>query len=725
MILTGVVDAIIFRNPETGYTVLEIETKQGTQTVVGILPPIGEGEQIEVEGDYTNHSVYGRQFAAETFRSSLPADETSIFRYLSSGIIKGVRAVTAKNFINAFGPDTLDVLENDPEKTATVKGMSLDRAIQISEQMKSLTGVKSILMGLAGFGITPSDAFGIYRQFGVHAYELVRLNPYRLCDISGFGFEKADKIAKKMQYPENDVNRIRAGVLYVLKHNLYNNGHTFQPREKLIAAAQSLLDVSPDEIDIVIDRLEEEKEIVTEHSIGNTNGVYWFPSYNAEKIISERVSLVSRFEKEYPGNFENDICKAETALGIQFAENQKTAVKNSLCYRIMVLTGGPGTGKTTTLNGIIYNFEQKGISFALAAPTGRAAKRMTELTGKEAKTIHRLLEYGEKGTFAKNRENTLQYDAVIIDESSMVDLFLFSALIQAMNISATLILVGDANQLPPVGPGCVFKDIIASGAVSVVELNEIFRQSRESMIVTNAHAIINGNMPECRDKKHDFFFIPSSTPEDLAMTVSDLYTSRLPRAYGFDPMTDIQIICPTKKTLCGTVSLNAMLKELANPQEGRKNEMSFHGTVFREGDKVMQTRNNYEIVYESDYGIEDQGVFNGDIGKIEKITGDGESMIVRFDDKTVTYYAQDLEDIDLAYAITVHKSQGSEWDAVILPLMDGYDALFTRNLLYTAVTRAKKILVIVGSYERLKKMVENQTSDKRYCGLKYMILKML
>lgn len=725
MILTGVVDTVIFRNTETGYTVLEVETKQGTQTVVGILPPIGEGEQIEVEGDYTNHSVYGRQFAAETFKSSLPADETSIFRYLSSGIIKGVRAVTAKNFINAFGPDTLDVLENDPEKTATVKGMSLDRAIKISEQMKSLTGVKSILMGLAGFGITPSDAFGIYRQFGVHAYELIRLNPYRLCDISGFGFEKADKIAKKMQYPENDLNRLRAGVLYVLKHNLYNNGHTFQPREKLIATSQSLLDVSQDEIDIVIDRLEEEKEVVIELQIGNTNGVYWFPAHNAEKTISERVSLVSKFEKEYPGNFENDIRKAETALGIQFAENQKTAVKNSLCYRIMVLTGGPGTGKTTTLNGIIYNFEQKGISFALAAPTGRAAKRMTELTGKEAKTIHRLLEYGEKGTFAKNRENTLQYDAVIIDESSMVDLFLFSALIQAMNISSTLILVGDANQLPPVGPGCVFKDIIASGAVSVVELNEIFRQSRESMIVTNAHAIISGNMPECRDKKHDFFFIPSPSPEELAMTVSDLYTSRLPRAYGFDPMTDIQIICPTKKTLCGTVSLNAMLKEIANSQDGHKNEMSFHGTVFREGDKVMQTRNNYEIVYESDYGTEDQGVFNGDIGKIERITPDGESMTVRFDDKTVTYYTQDLEDIDLAYAITVHKSQGSEWDAVILPIMDGYDALFTRNLLYTAVTRAKKILVIVGSYERLKKMVENQTSDKRYCGLKYMILKML
>ncbi len=725
MILVGVVDSIIFRNQETGYTVLEVETKQGNETVVGTLPVIGEGEQIEVEGDYTNHSTYGRQFLAESFKSSLPADETSVFRYLSSGIIKGVRAVTAKNFINAFGPDTLDVLENDPERAASVKGMSLDRALKISEQMKSLTGVKSILMGLAGFGVTPSEAFGIYRYFGVHAYEIVCLNPYKLCDISGFGFEKADKIAQKMNCPANGFNRIRAGVLYVLKHNLNNNGHTFQPREKLIAAAQSLLDVSQDEIDIVIDRLEEEKDVATVEKIGNTNGVYWYPAFRAEEIISERIALASKFENEYPGDFRKDIQNAENALGITFAENQKDAVKNSLCYKIMVLTGGPGTGKTTTLNGIIYNFEQKGISFALAAPTGRAAKRMTELTGKEAKTIHRLLEYGEKGTFAKNRENTLQYDAVIIDESSMVDLFLFLALLQAMTVSARLILVGDANQLPPVGPGCVFKDIISSGAVSVVELNEIFRQSRESMIVTNAHEIINGRMPECRDKKHDFFFLPSSTPEDLAMTVSDLYTKRLPRAYGFDPMTDIQIICPTKKTLCGTVSLNSMLKELANPQQGDKTELTFHGTVFREGDKVMQTKNNYEIVYESDFGAEDRGVFNGDIGRIEQASPNGDSMTVRFDDKKVTYYSQDLEDVELAYAITVHKSQGSEWDAVILPIMDGYDGLFTRNLLYTAVTRAKKLLVIVGSYERLKKMVENQTSDKRYCGLKYMILKML
>ncbi len=725
MLLVGIVDSIIFKNSETGYTVLEIETKDGPQTVVGTMPLVGEGEQIEVEGEYTNHATYGRQFVVETFSSKLPADETSIFRYLSSGIVKGIRAVTAKNLINMFGPDTLDILENEPEKVAQVKGINLDRAMKISEQMKSLTGVKSILMGLAGFGITPTMAFKIYKQWGAKAYDLVRLNPYRLCEINGFGFERADRIARKMQYDVNSPYRIRAGIIYVLNHNLYSNGHTFQPREKLIAITQGLLETNTDDIDIMIDTLIEEKVLFYVPRIGNTNGVYLYSAYTAETFISEHIVLASKIEKEYPGDFEKDIKKAEDALEIEFAQNQKAAVKNSLCHQIMVLTGGPGTGKTTTLNGIIYNLEQKGLTFALAAPTGRAAKRMTELTGKEAKTIHRLLEYGGSGEnqlFGKNRENPLQYDVIIIDESSMVDLFLFSALLHATSINTRIILVGDANQLPPVGPGCVFKDIIASGIVEVVELNEIFRQSRESLIVTNAHDIINGQMPECRDTKHDFFFLPVSSPEELSMKVAELYTSRLPKAYGYDPMTDIQIICPTKKTLSGTVSLNSMIKEIANPSRMTRNEMTFRDTVFREGDKVMQTRNNYEISYESDLGSIDQGVFNGDIGRIEQISADGEMVVVRYDDKKVTYMTEELEDLDLAYAITVHKSQGSEWDAVILPILEGYDALFTRNLLYTAVTRAKRLLVIVGSYDRLKRMVENKFSDKRYCGLKYMMM---
>ena len=725
MILVGVVDNIIFRNTENGYTVLEIGTKEGTVTVVGTLPFIGEGEQIEVEGDYTNHSVYGRQFTVESFTSRLPADETSVFRYLSSGIVKGIRASTAKHLINHFGPDTLDILENEPEKVAQVKGMSLKRAMSISEQMKSLSGVKTILMGFAGFGITPIEAFKIYKEFGAKSYEIVCFNPYKLCEAVGFGFEKVDNIARKMNYDIGSPYRIKAGIIYVLKHNLYNNGHTFQPREKLIAATQNLLGIGHDEIDIMIDRLEEERDVVVVPKIGNTDGVYYYPAYNAESVISSHVSIASKMVETYPGDFEKDIKKAENSLEIEFANNQKQAVRNSLCHQIMVLTGGPGTGKTTTLNGIIYNFEDKGISFALAAPTGRAAKRMTELTGKEAKTIHRLLEYGENGTFGKNRENPLNYDALIIDESSMVDLFLFSALIQAISIKTKLILVGDANQLPPVGPGCVFKDIIASGCVEVVELTEIFRQSRESLIVTNAHEIINGRMPECRDVKHDFFFIPASSAEEVSMKVADLYTTRLPRAYGFDTMTDIQVICPTKRTLCGTASLNSMLQGIANPRGNGKSEMAFRDTVFREGDKVMQTRNNYDMVFESDSGTEELGVFNGDIGRIEEVFAEGEGLSVRFDDKKVTYYPQDLEDIELAYAVTVHKSQGSEWDAVILPVFEGYDALFTRNLLYTAVTRAKKILVIVGSYDRIRKMVENKYSDRRYCGLKYMMLSSL
>lgn len=730
MLLVGVVDSIIYKNSENGYTVLSLETKDGMQTIVGTMPLIGEGEQIEVEGDYINHSTYGRQFSVESFSSRLPADETSIYRYLSSGIIKGIRASTAKNLLNAFGPETLDVLENDPERVSHIKGISLDRATKISEQMKSLTGVKSILMNFAGFGITPTVAFKIYKQWGAISYDLVRLNPYRLCEIQGFGFERADKIARKMKYDENSPNRIRAGILYVLNHNLYSNGHTFQPREKLIAAAKNLLETSSDLIDETIDSLISENVLNAVAKIGNTNGIYLHSAYVAETFISDYVVTASKLQREYPGNFENDIKNAENALEISFAQNQKIAVKNSLCHQIMILTGGPGTGKTTTLNGIIYNFEQKGMTFALAAPTGRAAKRMTELTGKEAKTIHRLLEYGNKGDkemFGKNRENPLTFDAIIIDESSMIDLFLFSALLHATPVTTRIILVGDANQLPPVGPGCVFRDIIASGAVDVVELNEIFRQSRESLIVTNAHDIINGRMPECRDTKHDFFFLPASSSEELAMKVAELYTSRLPKAYGYDPMSDIQIICPTKKTLSGTVSLNAMIKQIANPAKPGKNEMSFRNIVFREGDKVMQTKNNYDITYESDLGTVDQGVFNGDIGRIEQVLYDGEGVVVRFDDKKVTYVNDELEDLDLAYAITVHKSQGSEWNAVILPILEGYDALFTRNLLYTAVTRAKKLIVIVGSYERIRMMVENQNSenrfsDKRYCGLKYMIL---
>jgi len=724
MILSGIIDEIIYNNPENGYTVVNLDTKQGEITAVGIMPLISEGEQIEVEGEYTNHSTYGRQFAVTSFTSSLPADETSILRYLSSGVVKGVRASTAKLLLNTFGPNTLEILENEPEKVSQVKGISLDRAMKISESMKQTSGIKSILMSFQQFGITPTVAFKIYKRWGARSYDIVKMNPYRLCEIQGIGFEKADAVARKMNYDTNSPYRIRAGIIYVLNYNLNGNGHTFQPREKLVAAATGLLNVNSSAVEDGIDILLEEKALVYVEKIGNTNGIYLQGVYEAEKKAAERIVLASKMTHEYPGDFDSDIRAAEMSLELSFAANQKDAVKNCLCHQIMVLTGGPGTGKTTTLNGIIYNLEKKGLTFVIAAPTGRAAKRVTELTGKEAKTIHRLLEYGVQGenlTFNRNRENPLTADAVIIDESSMIDLQLFAALLDAIPIKTRLILVGDSNQLPPVGPGCVFKDIIASGLVKTVELNEIFRQSRESLIITNAHEIINGRMPVCHDTKHDFFFLKASTPEELSMRVAELYLTRLPNAYGFDPLADIQIICPTRKTLSGTISLNEVIRAAANPESPHRHEYKYHEYVFREGDKVMQKRNNYDISAERDGGTEEQGVFNGDIGRIERIDPEEGSVTVRFDDKRVTYTPDELDDLEPAYAITVHKSQGSEWNAVILPLLEGYDRLFTRNLLYTAVTRAKKLLVIVGSESKIQSMVVNVNADKRYCGLKYMI----
>lgn len=725
MVLSGIVEKIIFKNAENGYSVVELDTKDGMLTVVGTLPRLAEGEEIEVEGDYTNHATFGKQFSVTSFTSSLPVTETAMLRYLSSGIIKGVRETTAKNIIKRFGPESLEIIENNPEKLTEIKGISPARAQTISQSMKENLGIKTILLYFQQFGMTPSIAFKIYKKWGLGAYEAVRANPYRLCEIQGIGFERADNIARKMEYDVSSPNRAEAGILYILNHNLNNNGHTFQPKAKLIEVAKLLLGTDENVITTALEKMLSEKKLVYREKIGNTDGIYLRWVFDCEQYISGRIVLSSKFSREYDGDFEKDIEAVEKSIGIVFAEKQREAVRESLCHQIMVLTGGPGTGKTTTLNGIIRNLEAKGVTFALAAPTGRAAKRMTELTGKEAKTIHRLLEYGMRGggepIFARNRENPLQQQVLIIDEASMIDLQLFESLLNALPLSSRLIMVGDVNQLPPVGPGTVFKDIISSRLITVVELNEIFRQSEKSLIITNAHKIINGVFPVCTDTKNDFFFMRADTPEELIQKIVSLYTDRLPNAYDFDPLTDIQVICPTKKTSSGTVSLNAELKEAANPQSFNKNELKYRDITFRTGDKVMQIKNDYDMDVEKDNGEFETGVFNGDIGLIEKINEDDATIKVRYDDRTVTYAPENLDELELAYAITVHKSQGSEFRAVILPLLEGADILFTRNLLYTAVTRAKQLLIIVGSPYRLKQMVDNVSSDKRYCGLKQMM----
>ncbi|MDF2685437.1 MAG: helicase, RecD/TraA family, partial [Clostridia bacterium] len=498
----------------------------------------------------------------------------------------------------------------------------------------------------------------------------------------------------------------------------------FLPRQKLIEAVAALIEVETEWVSDNLENMIENQTLVFIDKIDNTNGVYLRWVYDCERNITNRVILSSKFMQSYQGNYDSDIKKVETNLNIVFAENQKKAIMEACCHQMMILTGGPGTGKTTTLNGIIKIYENKGITFTIAAPTGRAAKRVTELTGKDAKTIHRLLEYGNQNgenTFMRNRENPLKYDAVIIDESSMIDIWLFNHLLDAIPANTKIIMVGDANQLQPVGPGSVFKDIIASGIIATVELKEIFRQAKKSLIITNAHRIINGEVPEMKDTKNDFFFIPAATPEDVIKKVTELYCTRLPNAYNLNPLTDIQVLSPTRKTTTGTVSLNIALKNAVNPPDDHKKELKFHENTFREGDKIMQVRNNYDITVEKANGELETGVFNGDIGIIDEILEKEEGLIVRYDDKKVVYTTEMLEDIELAYAITVHKSQGSEFNAVILPLLDGANMLYTRNLLYTAVTRAKKILIILGSPQKVLSMVKNNITDKRYSGLKFQI----
>ena len=724
MTISGVVDKIIYRNADNGYTVLSLETPEGELSTVGILPLVAEGEQIEIEGDYVNNAKYGRQFVVTTFTSRLPIEETAILRYLSSGIVKGIRAKTARLLVETFGPSTLEVIENEPEKLSQIRGISPERAENISRSMKENIGVKTVLLYFQQVSITPTVAFKIYKQFGLAAYDILRANPYRLCEIQGIGFEKADQMAESMGFDRTSPFRLRAGIQYILTQNLYNNGHTFIPRDKLAATAQPFLDAEETDIYTVLDALCADGTLEYVPKIGNADGIYLKWVYECERNVANRVLLASRFYDDYTGDFARDIETIEQELELTLAEKQKLAVRESACHQMMILTGGPGTGKTTTLRAIIRLLETKGESVALAAPTGRAAKRAGELTGKEAKTIHRLLEYTPQGTeytFLRNHANPLPYDAVIIDESSMVDLWLFDHLLDALPVNSRLILVGDVNQLPPVGPGSVLKDIIGSNLIPCVALTEIFRQAKESLIVTNAHRILNGELPVLTDVKRDFFYLRTNTPEETVEKTVELAAVRLPAAYGFSPETDIQVLCPSRKGPTGTAALNLALKERINPSVRGKKEFPFRDMIFREGDKVMQTKNNYDLVTEHDSGELDTGVYNGDLGIIERVSAQQESVTVRFDDRIVVYPSENLEELEPAYAVTVHKSQGSEFNAVILPLLEGPDLLYTRNLLYTAVTRAKRLLILVGSTLKISQMLRSQAADKRYSGLKFML----
>ncbi len=718
--ISGIIEKITFRNEANAYTVAILKNKTEDVTVVGILPFINEGDSVELQGEYTVHATYGEQFKVSSFTQKTPENSAAVLRYLASGAIKGVGPTTATRLVERFGENTLNIIQNHPEDMAALKGISLQKAIQIHDEYQKQYGVRDIMLMLSKYSIPPDRCVGIYRKFGTNAIEMIKANPYSLCEEGiDFSFDLAEEIAADYEFDMNSELRVTAGIEYVLRKNLYN-GHTCLPRDKFVSVACSLLGASASVVEICCDRLIQCFRLCSE-MVDNREFLSLPDYHNAEEHIAARLCSVKRFINKSTTVDELEIKHVEGMLGIQFEELQRRAIFEAFESGILILTGGPGTGKTTTLNAIIKLFENRNLKLELAAPTGRAAKRMTELTGKEAKTIHRMLEveWGEndKPIFNRNESNPLECDVIIVDEASMIDTLLFDSLLKALRLSCRIILVGDSDQLPSISAGNVLSDILSSDIFPSIRLRKVFRQASQSMIINNAHAIINGEKAEFNTPDTDCFFIKRADKYTTLETIVGLITERLPSAYGVNPLTDIQVLCPSRKMDTGTLNLNNVLQANLNPQSRDKHQMAYKGIYFREGDKVMQIKNNYDIMFKKDNGEYGSGIFNGDVGYIAEIDIRGGILKVRFDDKTVTYFSEDLSQLELAYAVTVHKSQGSEYDYVIIPLCEVPSRLVYRNLLYTAVTRAKKMLILVGDEAIWDAMVENDKKTLRYTTL--------
>ncbi len=710
-----------YRNDDNGFGVIILDCEGDPLTVVGELGNVEEGEDLELTGCYMTHPKFGRQFRAELCVRTLPVEVSAIQRYLAGGVVKGIGPVLAKKIVDKFKGDTFEILELYPERLCEIEGVTPQKAAGFGEEFRKVVGFRTLLGYFTDAKIPALYGIRAWKKYGENALNFIDKNPYILCSLGiELPFPKAEEIAaEKGLSPDSDF-RLAAGLKYILEENA-QAGHTCLPQDKLLETAAKLLRVGVESIrDALMRETEEENLFIYLKS--NRPFVMLRDYFMAESYIAGRLAIMNSLSYDTGINYDEVIDIAEEENGLKYAELQREAINTALSKGFMVLTGGPGTGKTTTLNAIISLFEQQGVKPLICAPTGRAAKRASDLTGREAKTIHRLL--GVKAgldhmAFEHNEENLLECDAVIVDEMSMVDSLLFEALLRALPIDCKLIMVGDSDQLPSVGAGNVLHDIIGSGTVPVIALTEIFRQAEESAIVTNAHKIVKGEMPVL-DNSRDFFFLQSLDFAAAAQLTVDLLKTRLPRAYGLSPINDIQVLTPTRKGPLGTVELNKLLQSAINPPERGKSEIKTFLYTFRTGDKVMQTKNNYEIEWKK--GDEKgAGIFNGDIGVITRLNKILGEIVIDFDGRIATYSPEMLDNLELAYAATVHKSQGSEFDAVVLPILGGYDKLYFRNLLYTAVTRAKKLIVLVGSVKRLEFMVNNNRRMNRYTCLKQML----
>ena len=734
--IKGYIDHIIYRNTENGYTVFVIIAQEDEITCVGFLKSIDQGETIEAEGEYIEHAVYGAQFKIASYQMVAPEDMISIERYLGSGAIKGIGAAIASRIVKKFKEDTFRIIEEEPERLAEIKGISEKKAREIAQQMEEKKDMREAMIFLQKYGISNTLAIKIYNRYGMSLYGVMKENPYRLAeDISGVGFRIADEIANKIGIHTDSDYRISSGILYVLLLAM-NEGHLYLPENILLKKAQELLGVDEEMIRPHLSNLMMDKKLMIKKT-ESENQIYASSNYYAELSCAKMIHDLN-FGQDVPQELlpsEKEkilgkIARIEKETGLFLDELQRHAVLESVNHGIFILSGGPGTGKTTTINMILRLYEAEGMDIMLAAPTGRAAKRMTEATGYEARTIHRLLELngamtedaGRKASFEKNESNPLEVDVLIIDEMSMVDTFLFQSLLRAIMPGTRLIMVGDVNQLPSVGPGQVLKDLIMSECIPVVILKKIFRQAGESDIIVNAHRINEGLEIACDNKSKDFFFLERSDPNVIYKHMIQLISEKLPPYVNAKPY-DIQVLTPMRKGTLGVETLNKILQQYLNPPSTAKKEYQSHDILFREGDKVMQIKNNYQLEWEivSKYGIPIDrgiGVFNGDMGIVKEINTYAETLMVEYDEhKRVNYSFIQLEELEPAYAITIHKSQGSEYPAVIIPILTGPRMLFNRNLLYTGVTRAKNCVTLLGSRHMISEMIANQNEQKRFSGL--------